>query len=109
MKKLFILFLFAILQLSLHAQPTIQWQKCLGGTGFEQANSIQQTTDGGYILAGETSSNDGDVIGSHGGEDVWVVKINVLGIIQWQKCLGGTVNSTNNRRWVCPNGLYFFK
>jgi hypothetical protein len=90
MKKLFALFLFTILQLSVYAQPSIQWQKCLGGTSSEGATSIQQTTDGGYILTGCTNSNDGDVSGNHGGQDVWVVKLDVTGTIQWQKCLGGT-------------------
>jgi gliding motility-associated-like protein len=68
----------------------IQWQKTLGGTGDERANAIQQTTDGGYIVAGYTSSNDGDVIGNHGVSDAWVVKLNGTGAIQWQKTLGGT-------------------
>ncbi|OYU83774.1 MAG: hypothetical protein CFE24_09810 [Flavobacterium sp. BFFFF2] len=66
----------------------IVWQKCLGGSGYEFANSIQQTTDGGYIIAGSTFSNDGDVSGNHGGSDFWIVKLNNLGIIDWQKCLG---------------------
>ncbi len=69
---------------------TIQWQKCLGGSGYDVANSIQQTTDGGYIIAGYTSSNNGDVSGNHGDRDYWVVKLDSLGILQWQKCLGGT-------------------
>jgi hypothetical protein len=69
---------------------TIQWQKTLGGTGREQANSIQQTTDGGYIVAGYTNSNNGDVTGNHGGYDYWVVKLSSTGTIEWQKTLGGT-------------------
>jgi len=68
----------------------IQWQKCLGGTSEDMAKSIQQTTDGGYIVAGYTGSNDGDISGNHGGLDIWVVKLYPEGNIQWQKCLGGT-------------------
>ena len=68
----------------------IQWQKCLGGTSNEQVQSIQQTTDGGYILTGTTSSNNGDVNGNHGGQDAWVVKLTSLGAMEWQKCLGGS-------------------
>lgn len=37
--------------------PVIQWQKSLGGSGNDYANSIQQTADGGYIVVGYTSSN----------------------------------------------------
>jgi hypothetical protein len=56
---------------------TIQWQKTMGGTNDDQANSIKKTADGGYILAGLSSSNDGDVIGLHGENywDSWVVKL----------------------------------
>ncbi|HLP95843.1 MAG TPA: T9SS type A sorting domain-containing protein [Saprospiraceae bacterium] len=68
----------------------IEWQKCYGGSQWDEAWSIQQTTDGGYVFAGRTSSNDGDVSGYHGGFDYWVVKISNLGIIEWQKALGGS-------------------
>jgi hypothetical protein len=68
----------------------IEWQKCLGGSAAEFPREIKQTTDGGYILIGRTTSNDGDVNGNHGGDDVWVVKLSNLGLIQWQKCFGGS-------------------
>jgi len=68
----------------------IQWQKCLGGSSFDFARSIQQTADGGYIVAGYTVSNDGDVSGYHGGYDFWVVKLDAVGSMQWQKCLGSS-------------------
>ena len=66
------------------------WQKCLGGSDDDVAYSIQQTSDGGYIVAGETYSTDGDVVGNHGATDAWVVKLNASGGIVWQKCLGGS-------------------
>ena len=69
---------------------SIEWQKCLGGTGFDGAKKIEQTPDGGYILAGYTESNDGDVAGNHGGADAWVVKLSTNGNLEWQKCLGGS-------------------
>ncbi|HPZ36691.1 MAG TPA: T9SS type A sorting domain-containing protein, partial [Bacteroidales bacterium] len=74
----------------LNSLGDIEWQKCLGGTNRDIANSIQQTSDGGFIVAGSTSSNDGDVSGNHGYGDAWVVKLNSSGDIEWQKCLGGT-------------------
>src|ERR1035437_4895012 len=69
---------------------TIQWENCYGGTGGDEGTFIRQTTDEGYIFAGSTTSNDGDVIGFHGTEDVWVVKLNDTGVIQWSKCYGGS-------------------
>jgi len=68
----------------------IQWQKCLGGSSYDEAYSIQQTSDGGYIVAGYTYSNDGDVSGNHGDFDYWIVKLDETGNIQWQKCFGGS-------------------
>lgn len=68
----------------------IEWQKCFGGTGSEFGTSIIQTIDGGYILTSNTTSNNGDVNGNHGNEDVWVVKLSSIGVIEWQKCLGGS-------------------
>lgn len=73
----------------LDTSGTIQWQKSFGGTLDDFANSFQQTTDGGYILAGNSLSNNGDVTGHHGGHDYWIVKIDDAGTIQWQKSLGG--------------------
>lgn len=74
----------------LDSNGNVQWQKSLGGSGLEEAPSIEQTADGGYILAGASNSNNGDVTGNHGGYDFWVLKLDNLGNIQWQKSLGGT-------------------
>lgn len=73
-----------------NAVGNVQWQKCYGGTGNDGINDLVSTTDGGYIIAGNTSSNDGDVSGYHGANDAWIVKINALGTIVWKKCFGGS-------------------
>jgi hypothetical protein len=66
------LFLTAFtLNLILHAQaPSIVWKKCLGGSSDDNATSILQTSDGGYIVAGSSASTNGDVSGNHGSYDV---------------------------------------
>jgi len=70
---------------------TVQWEKALGGSGRDVATAIKQTFDGGYVVTGFSSSNDGDVIGLHGNEDYWVVKLNNAGdSVEWKKCFGGT-------------------
>ena len=77
MKKILLFLLFIISNIFfIHPQPTIQWQKSLGGTNTDDANSIQQTTDGGYVVAGYSNSNDGDVTGNHGHFDYWIFKKN---------------------------------
>jgi len=73
---------------------SIQWEKSLGGSGDDIASSIQQTSDGGYIISGATESNDGDVSGNHGSFDYWIVKLNNAGDIQWQKSLGGSADDS---------------
>ena len=59
----------------LSSSGALQWQKCLGGSGLDSAKSIIQTIDRGYISAGITYSNDGDVSGNHRSSDYWVVKL----------------------------------
>ncbi len=56
-----------------------QWQRCLGGSAQERGLLQVRTDDGGYLIAGYTDSNDGDVSGNHGGRDMWVVKLRVTG------------------------------
>ena len=72
------------------AQPNIEWQKSLGGTNADVARSITQTTDGGYMVAGYTTSINGDVSENNGGRDVWIVKLNSSGVMEWEKSYGGT-------------------
>jgi hypothetical protein len=74
----------------------IQWQRSLGGSDVENAQSVEQTSDGGYIAAGHSNSNDGDVTGNHGAEEYWISKLNSSGNFQWQKCFGGSNNDVAN-------------
>lgn len=76
--------------LKLDSTGQILWQHCYGGSNDENVNGIVVTNDGGYIFVGQTDSNDGDVSGNHGAEDVWVVKIDSLGNLIWQHCFGGS-------------------
>lgn len=64
-----------------------------GGSGNEEANCIVQSKDGGFVIAGSATSNDGDVVRNNyawvnGNKDLWVFKINQLGAIQWNNCVG---------------------
>jgi hypothetical protein len=74
------------------AMGTIQWQNTIGGSGYEYLFSIEQTTDGGYILGGYSSSNiSGDKSeNSIGGNDYWIVKTDSTGNVQWQNTIGGS-------------------
>jgi len=64
--------------------PDTLWTKTYGGSGAEYAYSIQQTTDGGYIIAGRTAS-----FGA-GSVDAWLLKTDQLGNIIWTNTFGGS-------------------
>jgi hypothetical protein len=66
------------------AKGNIQWAKTYGGKGFEEASSVRQTADGGYIVVGYTTS-----FGA-GGSDIFLIKTDAKGNIIWSKTYGGT-------------------
>jgi hypothetical protein len=88
--KYFIFLFFIVLPPVLFAQPSIQWSKCYGGTKSDLPGGMIQTRDGGYIIAGQTTSSDKDVTFNHGDYDLWVVKLSAGGAIEWQKTYGGS-------------------
>lgn len=67
----------------------IVFKKLLDGTESDVARKAIQTDDGGYLIAGSTSSNDLDVSGNHGDFDVWIIKLDAAGEVVWKKCYGG--------------------
>lgn len=72
------------------ASGSISWQKCFGGSLLEIVNDITSTNDGGYIFTGYSRSSDGDLQTNKGGSDLWIVKLDSQGNIQWQKTYGGS-------------------
>lgn len=91
---------------SLDKDGKLLWQKPLGGSNGDFTNFITITQDGGYILAGFTSSNDGDVSFNHGGEDAWLVKLDQGGNKQWQRALGGSASDIARAVFQRVNGTY---
>jgi hypothetical protein len=94
MKTKFIIIFICLLGqiIFLQAQINLQWQKNIGGSGTDVAYSIKPTNDGGYIVAGQSNSPDGDVTGNHGAADYWVAKLDAARNITWQKSYGGSGN-----------------
>ncbi|MBL0281388.1 MAG: T9SS type A sorting domain-containing protein [Bacteroidetes bacterium] len=78
--------------LKLDVLGNIIWQNTIGGITSDVLNTINQTNDGGYIIGGNSSSGiSGDKSeASLGMDDYWVVKLDSLGIIQWQNTIGGS-------------------
>jgi hypothetical protein len=71
----------------------IIWQKCYGGSGYDSPKKIFQTSDGGFMVFANTTSFDGDVVGNpsnyYTNSSIWVFKIDSIGELQWQQCIGG--------------------
>ena len=78
------------------AQAAIEWQNTIGGSGNDWLYYIQQTTDGGYILGGESFSNiSGDKTENcYGNSDYWLVKTDTVGNLQWENTIGGSGSET---------------
>ena len=64
------------------------WNKTYGGTSNDDGCSVIQTSDGGYVIAGVTSSY------GLGGDDVYLVKTDSAGSMLWNKTYGGTSNDS---------------
>jgi len=88
------------------ANGNIQWQKTYGGSDHEVASSIRLTQDGGYLIAAYTMSVDGDITSHHSinNQDFWLVKINSTGVIQWQKCYGGSDHDNVKAMAIAADG-----
>jgi len=67
----------------LDAHGNLRWTKTIGGPGYEKGYSLIQTSDGGYAIAGYTTS-----FGA-GDYDVYVFKLDANGNLQWTKTIGG--------------------
>jgi len=78
----------------------VTWQYVYGGSGYDFPNSIQQTTDGGFIVAGRTESFGAGVY------DAWVIKLDRDGDVLWQKTHGGIYNDTASSIQQTQDGGY---
>ena len=66
------------------------WEKSFGGSETDEARAITKSSDGNYIIVGDTRSNDLDISNNHGAADLWVIKVSPTGNLIWEKTFGGS-------------------
>jgi hypothetical protein len=71
----------------------LEWASAYGGKGWDEFRSVQPTSDGGYIVVGETNSF------RDGHRDVWLVKLDEDGFVSWDTMIGGTTAQEDAKGW----------
>jgi hypothetical protein len=66
------------------------WNQYFGGTDNDRAYDVVQTSDGGFIMVGNTESDNFDITNPFGSYDYWAVKVDAAGNLMWQKNYGGS-------------------
>lgn len=85
----------------------IIWSKTYGGSDDESASRITKTNDGGYLLSGYTTSNDGDVSGNEGFQDYWILKVDAAGNKRWDQNFGFSGSDQAYKAFQTTDGGYF--
>lgn len=75
----------------LDASGRKQWDRTLGGAGFDELGSLAQTADGGYVAGFSSGSpvSGNKTQSASGRSDYWVVKLNATGQVEWDRTVGG--------------------
>ncbi|MDD3655033.1 MAG: hypothetical protein PHO01_12815, partial [Desulfotomaculaceae bacterium] len=77
-----------------NASGDVAWQKNIGGVGNDRGYCVRQTSDGGYIVVGDTES------AGAGGYDIYLARMNAAGSVLWEKTYGGTADDYGSSVWV---------
>ncbi len=73
----------------------ITWSLQWGGTSYDQANAIAEHPHGGYVVAANSNSSDGDVSTNTGKSDPWLLRLDTAGQVVWQKHYGKPTHEDN--------------
>ncbi|WP_431126772.1 hypothetical protein [Flagellimonas flava] len=66
------------------------WERTYGGTAFDAAQSVSITAEGGLLIAGNSKSTDGDALENQGENDLWIIRTDASGNIEYQQTFGGS-------------------
>jgi hypothetical protein len=81
-----------------------QWSKSFGGSEADYATAIIAAPGGGYVIAGNTRSTDGDITGSKGNTDGWIIRIDAAGNKLYSRNFGGSGNDHFTTLIATPDG-----
>jgi len=76
----------------------MEWEQSFGGSQNDEATHIQATSDGGYIISGTTESY------GFGGSDIWIIKTDNSGLIEWNNCFGSVYNESGGQTKETEDG-----
>jgi hypothetical protein len=76
--------------IKLSDEGDLLWERNFGGGEFDAAQGVSQTADGGYVVTGNSRSTNGDTQGNNGENDLWILKTDENGQLQWQDTFGGS-------------------
>ena len=68
----------------------LEWEHSFGGSGIEVSYDIAKTEDSGYVVVGNTFSNDGHIFQNKGASDIWLIKVDEEGNLLWERTFGGS-------------------
>ena len=98
MKKIFTLLFSLIISITIAQEMDVEWKVLLGGSDTDAGHSIINTSDGGFMIAASSDSQDGDIMAFHGDYDIWLIKLSHSGQVEWSRTYGGS-------DWEWPNSV----
>lgn len=88
----------------INKEGTKLWQKSFGGSEIDVGYAIAATSDGKFLIVGDSRSADGDISSANGNADLWLIQIDGNGNLLWEKSLGGTAFDTGRAIAKMQNG-----
>lgn len=93
--------------IKVNANGEIEWNRLMGGTDFEDGTAVAVAPGGGYLIAGTSSSMDGDVGVTQGNDDLWLLKLNTSGKTLWSKTYGGADSEYGASLLINTDGSFY--
>lgn len=79
-----------VLVLKTSLNGAVVWSKTFGGTSEDIGYKTIATPTNNLLVFSQTLSNDGNITQNHGTQDVWLLELDAMGNLNWQKTIGGT-------------------